>query len=120
VKLADFSGKYVLLNFWRTDVPESVEETPNLKAAQSAWGKDKRFVLLGLNADPDVSTVRKFVTDHGLTWTQCTIGKGTDLPMRYRLRRPTSVLIGPDGLILQPDLRGPAITDALQEALGAK
>jgi len=28
--------------------------------------------------------------------------------------------IGPDGLILQPDLHGPAITDALQEALGGK
>jgi RNA polymerase sigma factor (sigma-70 family) len=120
VKLADFSGKHVLLNFWRTDVPESVEEMSSLKAAQSAWGKDKRFVLLGLNADPDAATVRKFVTDHGLTWTQCTIGKGTDLPMRYRLRRPTSVLIGPDGLILQPDLHGPTITDALQDVLGVK
>lgn len=121
VKLADCNnGRYVLLNFWRTDVPESLDEMPGLKAAQSAWGKDKRFVLLGLNADPEVATAQKFVTDHGLTWTQCTIGKGTDLSMRYRLRRPTSVLIGPDGLILQPDLRGPAITDALQEALGAK
>lgn len=118
VKLADFSGKFVLLNFWRTDVPESVEEMPSLKAAQSAWAKDKRFILLGLNADSDVAAARRFVTDHGLTWTQCTIG--TDLPMRYRLRRPTSVLIGPDGLILQPELRGPAIADALEETLGAK
>jgi hypothetical protein len=40
--------------------------------------------------------------------------------MRYRLRRPTSVWIGPDGLILQSDLRGPAIAEALQETLGAK
>ena len=40
--------------------------------------------------------------------------------MRYRLRRPTSMLIGPEGLIPQSDLRGPAITDALAEALGAK
>jgi hypothetical protein len=118
VKLADFTGKYVLLNFWRTDVPESVEEMPSLKAAQSAWAKDKRFILLGLNADPDGAAARKFVTDDGLTWTQCTIG--TDLPMRYRLRRPTSLLIGPEGVILQPDLRGAAIADALQEALGAK
>ena len=60
------------------------------------------------------------MTDNGLSWTQCTIGKGTDLPMRYRLRRPTSLLIGPDGLILQPDLRGQDITNALQEALGTK
>jgi peroxiredoxin len=120
LKLADYQGKYVLLNFWRTDVAESVEELPHLKAAHSAWGKDKRFVLLGLNADPDAATAQRYVTEHGLSWTQCTIGKEMDLPMRYRLRRPTSVLIGPDGLIVQPDLRGPDIAGALQEALGGK
>jgi RNA polymerase sigma factor (sigma-70 family) len=120
VKLADFSGKYVLLTFWRTDVPESVEEMTSLKAVQSAWAKDKRFIMLGLNADPDVTAARKFATDHGLGWIQCTIGKETDLPMRYRLRRPASVFIGPDGLILDSDLRGQAIADAVNEALAAK
>jgi peroxiredoxin len=120
IKLADYRGKHVLLNFWRSDRPESLDEIPSLKAAQSAWGKDDRFVLLGLNADSDVSAARKFVMDHGLSWTQCTIGKATDLPMRYRLRRPTSVLIGPDGLILHPDLRGAAVTDALADVLGTK
>jgi peroxiredoxin len=120
VKLADFNGRHVLLHFWRTDVHESVEEITHLKAAQATWGKDKRFVLLGLNADPDPATARRFVTDNGVTWTQCTIGKESDLPMRYRLRRPTAMLIGPDGLILQRDLRGPAIADALQETLSGK
>jgi hypothetical protein len=60
------------------------------------------------------------VTDNGVTWTQCTIGKESDLPMSYRLRRPMTMLIGPDAVILEPDLRGPAIADALQETLGGK
>jgi len=51
---------------------------------------------------------------------QSTIGKENDLPMRYGLRRLASVLIGPDGLILQSDLRGPAIADPLQEVIGGK
>jgi hypothetical protein len=120
VKLADYKGRYVLLHFWRTDAPESLDEMPGLKAAQSAWGQDKRFVLVGLNADPDTAAAQKYVSVHGLSWTQCTIGKTTDLPMRYRLRRPMSILIGPDGQIVQSDLRGPAISDALGEVLGAK
>ena len=120
VKLADFNGRYVLLNFWRSNVPESLDDIPTLKAAQAAWGKDKRFVLLGLNADADVATAQKCAADHGVSWAQCAVGTTTDLPSRYRLRRPTSMLIGPDGRILEPDLRGPAITDALADALRAK
>jgi hypothetical protein len=66
------------------------------------------------------ATAQRFVTNNAITWTQCVIGKDPELMLRYRLRRAASVLIGPDGLILQSDLRGSAITDALAEALGAK
>lgn len=120
VKLADFSGRHVLLNFWHSAAPEAVEEMAVIKEVHSKWSGDKRFVLLGINIGSDVAQVREFATDHKISWTQCAIGKDIDLPMRYRLRRLSSVLIGPDGLILQSDLRGSAVTDALQEALGAK
>jgi RNA polymerase sigma factor (sigma-70 family) len=120
LKLADHKGKYILLNFWRSDVPESLEIMGDLKVAQAAWGQDKRFVLIGLNVDSDVSAARKYATDNGLTWTQCFLGKASDLPVRYRLRRPTTLLIGPDGLILRPQLAGPEVADALEEVLSTK
>jgi RNA polymerase sigma factor (sigma-70 family) len=120
VKLADFTGKYVLLNFWRSETQDSVSDVPRLKTIQTTWGKDSRFVLLGVNADPDVAEAKKFVSDNGVTWTQCAVGKSLELAMRYRLRRATSVLVGPDGLILEPELRGAALTDVLQATLGSK
>ena len=39
---------------------------------------------------------------------------------RYRLRKPTTMLIGTDGRILQPDLGGAEIASAIEDALSAK
>src|ERR1051326_3188367 len=49
LKLADFKGKPVLLNFWRSDDLQSLADMAAFKAAQAAWGKDQRLVLIGLS-----------------------------------------------------------------------
>jgi RNA polymerase sigma factor (sigma-70 family) len=117
LKLADFKGKYVLLNFWRGDDAKSLEDMADLKTAQAAWGKDQRFILIGLNFDRTLAMGQQHATDNKLTWVQCYPGERSDVPARYRLRRPTSMLIGPDGLIIRPDVRGPGIATALEEVL---
>jgi hypothetical protein len=76
--------------------------------------------MLGLNFDAALLSAQQYATDHNLTWTQCFLGKTTDVPNRYRLRRPTILLIGPDGLIVEPQLSGPGIAIAIEEALAAK
>ena len=91
-----------------------------LKAAQTAWGKDKRLVIIGLNFDDSAEIARAYADKHQFTWTHGYAGPKSNLTMRYRLRGPTSILIGPDGRILQPDLHGPEIADALQDALRSK
>jgi hypothetical protein len=119
-----------LLNFWRSDDPQSLADMAALKTAQATWGKDQRFVLIGLNLDSTLAAAEKYATDHKLTWIQCHLGESSDVPMKYRLRAlastltwsagPKSVLIGPDGQIMRADLRGPAIATALEEALGTR
>ena len=118
--LADCKGKYVLLHFWRTISPESVTDLVQLQAAHAKWGKDKRFVLVGVNFDANLADAQKFANDKKLTWTQCYVGGLSDLQARYRLRKPSAFLIGPEGLIINPDLGGPGIETALAEVLGAK
>ena len=120
LKLADYKGKFVLIHFWRSPNVETQEDLPFLQTAQKTWGKDKRFILLGLNFDKMITDAQKFATAHEMTWAQCFLGSGSDVPAKYRLRRPTAILIGPDGLIINPDLSGSGITVALQEALGTK
>ncbi|HUR46330.1 MAG TPA: sigma-70 family RNA polymerase sigma factor [Candidatus Saccharimonadales bacterium] len=120
MKLSDFKGKFVLIHFWRSASVESHEDIEQLKSAQATWGKDNRFVLLGVNFDSALSDAQKFANAYQLTWTQCFVGSKSDLPARYRLRRPNAVLIGPEGLIINTDLTGPGIGIALQETLAPK
>ena len=130
LKLADFKGKYVLLSFWRSDDANSMADMAKLKAAQAAWGKDQRFVLIGLNLDGTLAAARQYVTDNKLTWVQCHLGEGSDLLMKYHLRSvastltwasgPTSMLIGPDGLMIRSGMRGMGIATALEEVFGTR
>lgn len=130
LKLADFKGKHVLLSFWRSDDAKSLADMAALKTAQAAWGKDQRFVLIGLNLDGTPAAAQKYATDNALTWVQCHLGEGSDLLMKYHLRSvastltwasgPTSMLIGPDGLIIRSGMRGMGIATALEEVFGTR
>ena len=116
--------------FWRSDDAQSLADMAALKTAQAAWGKDQRFVLIGLNLDGTLAAARKYATDNKLTWVQCYLGEHSDVPMRYRLRGvastttwmsgPQSMLIGPDGRMVRSDLRGTGIATALEEVLDTK
>ena len=130
LKLADFKGKPVLLNFWRSDDPQSLADMAALKTAQAVWGKDQRLVLIGLNLDSTPAAAQKYVADNQLNWVQGYLGERSDIPLKYGLRAlastatwsagPKSVLIGPDGLIIRPDVRGTGIALALEEAFGTR
>jgi peroxiredoxin len=117
IKLSDFAGKNVLVHFWRTDMPESLEALGHLKAAREKWGKDKRLVLIGMNFDDTPVTAAMSVSTHALSWPQCFVGKQSDMVNKYRLRQPTVLLIGEDGRILQPQLAGDEIATTLEALL---
>ena len=117
LKLLELKGKYVLLNFWRSEDARSLNDVADLKMAQETWGKDQRFILIGLNFDRTLAAAERYAADNKLTWVQCYPGERSDVLMRYRLRGPLSMLIGPDGLIIRPDVRGPGISTALEEVL---
>ena len=127
LKLADFKGKHVLLNFWRSVDAKSLADMAHLKTAQAAWGKDPRFVLIGLNLDGTLAAAQQYATDNKLDWIQCYLGERSDVYLRYHLLNvvskqtwdsgPRSVLIGPDGLIVRGEVRGPKIATTLQQVL---
>lgn len=117
---AAYRGKFVLLHFW-SGRPEDAPVVPHLKATYDAFGRDPRFVMIGLITDETPGPVRRYAAHHGLPWEQRYIGSTYDPnPIEAAFGiwfPPAAFLIGPDGRILAGDLQGDGIRRAVARAL---
>ncbi len=67
VRLSDFRGKIVFLNFWTTWCPPCREEMPAMERLhQKLKGRD--FVMVGINLQEPASLVRAFFNRYKLTF----------------------------------------------------
>lgn len=98
LKLGDYKGKTVLLNFWATWCAPCVKEMPSLDRLQAALGKDK-FVVLPLSLDgPSRPKVAPFYEDKKLTNLGIYFDKGKKVLGAVDVSvLPTSILIDAEG-----------------------
>ena len=123
IKLSDYRGKYVLLDFWATWCGPCRGETPNLKKVFEAYGKRENFVMIGLSLDQDRDKPRSYGKENGCEWIGGFLGDwGKDkVTKKYGVRGIPSIwLIGPDGKVVQSDLRGDGILQAVSAVLDPK
>ena len=121
IKLEDFRGKYVLLDFWATSCRPCTVEIPRPPGDPCVFGRDKRLVILSLSLDETIEIPRQFQEKQKLPWMQGFLGKGIDgaVPDRYGVRAvPAFVLVGPDGKIVAKGMRDEEIQQAVARALG--
>jgi thiol-disulfide isomerase/thioredoxin len=121
IKLADFRGKYVLLDFWATWCGPCRGETPHLKATYDAFGKNNRFVMIGLSLDESPAEPREYARKNAIQWLEGFLGNWAQAAVAklYGVEGiPAIFLIGPDGKIVARDLRGEEIQAAVKKALG--
>jgi peroxiredoxin len=96
VKLSDFRGKKVMLNFWATWCPPCKEEMPDM---EKFYNKQKdEVIILAVNIDPQYN-VEKFTKDMGVTFPILLDEKDRVNSMYQVLTIPTTYFIDENGII---------------------
>lgn len=119
VKLSDFRGEYLLLDFWASWCGPCRQENPNIVKQYHTY-KDRGFNVLGVSLDDSREAWLKGIREDKLTWTHVSDLQrwNSQAAQLYKINAiPASFLLGPDGTILAKNLRGSALEDFLQEHL---
>ncbi|MBY6051611.1 TlpA disulfide reductase family protein [Cytobacillus firmus] len=101
VKLSDYRGKAVLLNFWASWCPPCRAEMPHMEKLYKKY-KDKKFDILAVNltnTEKNNGDAEKFVKELGLTFKIPMDVKGTVGADYNIMAYPTSYFIDSDGVI---------------------
>lgn len=101
VKLADYTGKTVLVNFWATWCPPCRVEMPHMQKFYDDY-KDKDVVILGVNLTPtekSMDVVTNFVQEQQLTFPIVLDQEG-EVTQAYKVvAYPTTYILDADGVI---------------------
>ena len=121
VKLSDFKGKYVLIDFWASWCGPCRAENPNVVKVYNQY-KDNGFTVLGISLDNEKGRDAwlKAINKDQLTWTQVSDLKGwyNEVAALYSVKAvPQNFLIDPNGKIIAKNLRGEELAAKLKEII---
>jgi peroxiredoxin len=66
IKLSDFRGQLVFLNFWATWCVPCIDEMPDMEVVNREF-KDRKFKMIAVSVDTDWDVVSDFYKEHHLT-----------------------------------------------------
>ncbi|MFT4022353.1 MAG: TlpA disulfide reductase family protein [Flavihumibacter sp.] len=108
VRLSDYYGRYVLVDFWAAWCVPCRRENPNVVRVYNRY-KDKGFTVFGVSLDSKKEAWVKAIAQDGLNWPQVSDLKfwDSDPAKRYGIRGiPGNVLLDRSGKIIARNLRG--------------
>ncbi len=98
VHLRDYTGQTVLINAWATWCPPCEAEMPLLVGAYQKY-KDSGFTILAINAGETREEAAAFALNYGMDFPVLLDSDSTLLDSLLIDSLPTSVLVGPDGVV---------------------
>lgn len=117
VRLSDYRGKKVILNFWATWCPPCKAEMPHMQKFHEA-NKDKGIEILAVNLtsiDKGEESVQSFIEEFGLTFP-IPMDRNGKIGSQYQaVTIPTSYIIDTEGIV-QKKVVGP-MDEAMMEKL---
>jgi peroxiredoxin len=124
IHLADYSGKVILINWWRTSCAWSQRESPKLVDLNNRY-RGKGFVIVGISDDTadSVGQVAAYLKRYGITWPVGLNDQGEFMREIRPLGRgetPGNYLVSRSGKISYLGLdRGPEDWQKLEKAVAA-
>ena len=113
--LSDFTGKYVFIDFWGTWCGPCVQDLPELRKIYKETDK-AHIQFLGIVGKDSQERLTRFLAKNQLEWPQILSDSANRLVETYGIQAyPTTVLIGPDGKVVEKNLRGDALRNKLRE-----
>jgi peroxiredoxin len=126
IRLSEFRGKVVLLDFWATDCGFCWPEMPFLRRVNEAHASD--LILIGISKDSDREKLLEVVENERLAWPQVwepSVHETERFELGPIARAynawgvPRTVLVDRDGRVISKDLRGEPLVSAVQDAVAS-
>jgi thiol-disulfide isomerase/thioredoxin len=124
VSPADYKGKVLLVDFWATWCGPCMQELPNVLEAYKQY-HDQGFEILGISLDRDTDKQKLLDTikERGMSWRHVYDGKywTAEVAVLHDVQSiPFTILYGRDGKVVDTNLRGEKLGEAVKAALEAK
>jgi peroxiredoxin len=116
IKLSDYKGKYVMLDFWASWCGPCRQENPNVVKQYNLY-KSKGFNILGVSLDTEKKDWQKAINADGLSWAHVSELQRFDGPTErlYQINAiPSNFIIDPQGTIVAKNITGAALEDFLK------
>lgn len=99
VKLSDYKGKIVILNFWAVWCKYCKQEMPDLNELNKELEKDNEAVILAVDVKESADTVKEYLTSNNISLKVLLDGDGS-IAEKYGITGyPTTFVLNKDGSV---------------------
>lgn len=113
----DLKGKYVVVTFWDSKDPKSIEEAKFIKEAAKVSDSFNELAIVSFSLDTDKDTWQNAIKQNGMehaNWYHISTLQGMKSKILnwFKIKKlPYTILLNPKGLLIVQDIKGQAIVD---------